>query len=495
MPEYPFEQGGEKTADEGEREYGKRSPQKGTNATLPPSFPHRFIKFGTFFAEQDEVQNGGHGVACAKSPYVGVRTADGGENKYAYEQYRRADEIINKGLFFEAHRIEHARRDHGKAHRKQDNTAFRDEVADERLGKCEVSQIAAERVKEGDKKYGDKYGDGESACEILIQAFGIFAVEILGKLGDEHEGKGTDDRRGDKEHGHRHAGHDTEKGKGFGVRCARADEHGGQEYRNGGIDERAARTDGGNGQCRAEKRLELLFGLCELAAEEEEADGGGGEGKQIGDDDRPRGAVCAVHDGGNVLQQQNARDDHDRFLGELENGGGEELFVAPKAAANDGVQRGKDEPDQKDTERGYAPFVGEKERNGLRKQTEDKGDGEGEKQTKADARADGGAFAEGVVFRFAFGNKAGDGDGNTARADRKKNGKKGKRDLIQTEPFRADQAGEYDTVEKAERAFGNRKYRNDGGGGEHGGADGLMRGRRGSYRFHSIIVRALGRKL
>ena len=61
-------------------------------------------------------------------------------------------------------------------------------------------------------------------------------------------------------------------------------------------------------------------------------------------------------------------------------------------------------------------------------------------------RRNGAAFAFGAAARLVFGDEAGDGDGDAARAQRDKDGEYGQSHLIEAQPFGADQTGQNDAI-------------------------------------------------
>ena len=83
-------EGEEKFAQKGEGQEQDERFEKGVNATLPRAFEKR----RAFFGEQGKVANGVYDVAYAKPDHVSVRAAKGGEEKYAKEHRRRAEEVV-----------------------------------------------------------------------------------------------------------------------------------------------------------------------------------------------------------------------------------------------------------------------------------------------------------------------------------------------------------------------------------------------------------------
>ena len=124
----------------------------------------------------------------------------------------------------------------------------------------------------------------------------------------------------------------------------------------------------------------MFFRRGESSAAREEADGRGGERDEIGDDDREGGALCAVEYVGNAAEEKDTRDDHDAFFHEFEDGGKKKLFVSPKAAANDGVDGGKNKSDEQNGEDIQASVVGKEKGKFFSEEEKDEADGKGEEQ-------------------------------------------------------------------------------------------------------------------
>lgn len=126
----------------------------------------------------------------------------------------------------------------------------------------------------------------------------------------------------------------------------------------------------------AEKEwLQLLFGRSEPAAADKETGDGGSKGNEIGDNDGIRGKFCALIDACDVAKKQYARNHHDRFFDEFEDGGREKLLISPKAAADDRVDGRENKPDEKDIKEAEAAFVGKEEGEFISADQEDEADG------------------------------------------------------------------------------------------------------------------------
>lgn len=399
-----------------------------------------------FFQDQPQVEEHGEEITCRHADEQRIYSRHLRQKPYAQQRCRRPRKEEGAALFFASERIEYAGGDHGEAHGQQHEAAVADDASAVRVGKEQDADVFSQHEQGRDEKAGDEDGDFDRSFDVFAHLFMLTAVEIFRELGHEHEGKRADERGGNGEYGHAHARGDADLAHRFGAREPCGDQPCRQKEGDGGIYEGVGGAHPRDGQGGGEQRFQLAArvfqpsALCEIPYARHR------EGDEIGEDDGERGALRAVEHVRHRRHEHDARADHDEFFREVDDAIGDELFVPPESAADDGVYRIEGEGGEQDEQHRHAARVGKEEIEGVVREKEHAEHGHGKEQCADERGGHDGLLRFFVVFCPVLCDQAGYGERDPGRRRRDKHGKDGERDLIDPHALRTERAGEDDAV-------------------------------------------------